>query len=306
MHLVVYSPLVLAGLFGMFAPGAARRLPPRVATWLLSAGAVVVAAATSMSLALLAFTLLAQYSEVAEQGGWSQAALRQHDPVAVPVAALAFAGLVVSLAGALRVGLRRLTALRDAHRLASGLPASAGELVVLRSGDREAFALPGRPGRIVVTSGVLRSLDAAQRKALLAHERAHLVHRHHVHQTVVAVAAALNPLLFRLPAATRLACERWADENAAVGTGRNTVADALLRVGLSSRARQSSVALAARGADVAARVQALRRPAVELQVWRAVAPVALVLTAVLASAAALDEIHNVVEIAQAATRAALQ
>lgn len=304
MHFVVYSPLLLAGLFGAFAPGAARRLPPRVATWLLSAGAVLAAIATSTSLALLAFTLLAQYSEVAEQGGWSQAALREYDPVTVPVAAAALAGLVGFVACALRVALRRLRALRDAHRLASSLPTRTGELVVVDSGDREAFALPGRPGRIVVTSGILRSLDAAQRKALLTHERAHLVHRHHLHQSVVAVAAALNPLLFRLPSATRLACERWADENAAAGAGRDTVAEALLRVGIGGRSRRSPVALAARGADVAARVQALRRPAIELRVWRAVAPAALVLTTLLAAAAAVNQIHNVVEIAQAATRAA--
>ncbi|HET6877816.1 MAG TPA: M56 family metallopeptidase [Jatrophihabitans sp.] len=305
-HLVVYLPLVLAGLFGSLAPGAARRLPPRIATWLLSGGAVLAATAAGTSLALLAFTLLAMDPEVAEQGGWSQAALRQNDPVAVPVAAVALAGLTVLVACALRVAVRRIRALRQAYRLAAGMRERAGELVVVPSGEREAFALPGRPGRIVITSTTLRSLDAAQRKALLAHERAHLVHRHHLHQAVVTVAAALNPLLFRLPAATRLSCERWADEDAADGAGRSAVAEALLRLGLGGHSEPMPGALAARGADVATRVQALRRPAIRLRVWRAALPVGVVVTALAASAVAVDQIHTLLELAQAATQAALR
>jgi Zn-dependent protease with chaperone function len=197
--------------------------------------------------------------------------------------------------------LRRLGALRSAYRLAASLPAQTGELLVVPSSDRQAFALPGRPGRIVVSSSALRSLDAAQRKALLAHERAHLVHRHDLHQAAVAVAAALNPLLFRLPSAIRLSCERWADEDAAAGVGRGTVAEALIRLGLAVRIAPMAAALAVGGADVTERVQALRRPANRFRLWPAAVPVGLVATALLACGTAVVQLHNMIELAEAAT-----
>ena len=69
---------------------------------------------------------------------------------------------------------------------------------------------------------MLRSLDGAQRRALLAHERSHPRHRHHLHHTACQFAAAVNPLLRRLPAAVELATERWADEDAAAASSRDT------------------------------------------------------------------------------------
>jgi NAD(P)-dependent dehydrogenase (short-subunit alcohol dehydrogenase family) len=42
---------------------------------------------------------------------------------------------------------------------------------------------------------------------MFAHERAHLSHHHHVHQTVTYPAAAANPLLRRLPAAVALSLQ---------------------------------------------------------------------------------------------------
>ena len=84
----------------------------------------------------------------------------------------------------------------------------------------------GRPGRIVVSTGLLRRPDASERRALLAHERAHLAGGHHVHNTAAHLAAAASPLLGRLAAAVALACERRADETAAA-CRRSTIAEAL-------------------------------------------------------------------------------
>ena len=87
-----------------------------------------------------------------------------------------------------------------------------------------AFAVPGRPGRIAMSTGLLRVLRRDQRRAVLAHERSHLRHRHHLHQTAAVLAAAANPLLYRLPAAVALSVERWADEDAAATCDRRSVA----------------------------------------------------------------------------------
>ena len=85
----------------------------------------------------------------------------------------------------------------------------------------------GRPGRIVVSTGLLRRPDASERRALLAHERAHLAGGHDVHNTAAHLAAAASPLLGRLAAAVALACERRADETAAATCRRSTIAEAL-------------------------------------------------------------------------------
>src|SRR5207248_706641 len=87
-------------------------------------------------------------------------------------------------------------------RLARRLPPAAatrvgvpGSLVVLDNDRPDAFATPGARGRIVVTRGLLRALNADERRALLAHETAHLAHRHACWLLVAELAAAANPML---------------------------------------------------------------------------------------------------------------
>jgi len=203
-----------------------------------------------------------------------------------------------------RAAARRVTAVRDAYRLAAALPASGGELAVLDATGRQAFAVPGRPGRIVVTTGLLRSLDAGQRRALLAHERAHLARRHHLHQTVVALAASVNPLLGRLPAALELSCERWADEDAARTCRRDTVADALTHAatGNGHPLPTPAVVLAAAVTDVANRVVALRAPAARLTLWRVALLVALLVATAAAVLEAAHDTERLFELAQYAYR----
>ena len=296
-------PITLSGAFGLLAPRWARRLPPHVGGWLLSLGAVVVAAASSASIALTAFLSMAQTPVLVAQGHWSRHVLRVHDRGAASAGVLA--GVVVALFSVrfLRVAVRRAAAVRAAHRLAAALPHRGAELVVADSGERQAFAVPGRPGRIVATTALLRSLDGPQRRALLAHERAHLRHRHHWHQSAVALAVSINPLLARLPAALALACERWADEDAAQLCRRGAVADAVTRAAIGRRPATPEVVLAAAAADVAARVGALRDPAPRLTLWRVAALAGLALAAALTAALAMHDVDQLVELAQAAYRA---
>jgi Zn-dependent protease with chaperone function len=302
MYLSVYLPLLFSAVFGLAAPVLAGRLPPHVATWLLSVGGLVSAAASSASLALLAFLFLAQNPVLMARGHWSEDFLRGHAEYAVPVGALATAVVGVFAARFVRAAARRLTAVRDAYRLAAALPASGGELAVLDATDRQAFAVPGRPGRIVVTTGLLRSLDAGQRRALLAHERAHLARRHHLHQSVVALAASVNPLLGRMPAALELSCERWADEQAAHVCRRSTVADALTRAATGTGMAAPAVVLAAAAGDVATRVVALHAPAPKLVVWRVALLSVLLAATTIAVAFALHDTERLFELAQSAYR----
>ena len=306
MYLCVYVPLLVSALFAVVAPGAARRLPPAACAWLLSAGGLLVAAASSAALLLLSLTLAARLPQLAQLGHWSQAALRRDDPVATPVAAAALLLLVVVSVRAARALAQTGSALREAYRVAAALPAHGAELTVLDSPQPGAYAVPGRPGRagrIVVTTGLLRRLGAGERRALLSHERSHLVHRHHLHHCAASLAAAANPLLRRLPAAVATSCERWADEDAAADCDRDVVADALTRAGTGGRLAGNRLVLAG-VVDVADRIQALRAPPPRLTVWRlalvVAALVALVAAAALSLADAAHDLNALFETAQAA------
>jgi hypothetical protein len=297
-------PGALSGLVGVLAPGLARRLPPVVATWFLSAGAVLAAVASSISLGLISFVFIASSPGLDTEGHWSDHVLRAHALRAPVIGAVACAALVVLAARLVRAALLRVVAVRDAFQLSAALAVDDRELVVLDSGAREGMAVPGRPGRIIVTTGLLRSLDAEQRCALLTHERAHLTHRHYLHQIAAAVAAAVNPFLVGLPPALELSCERWADEEAAHVCPRGTVADTLRRAATGTGSVIPGVALAAGGADVATRVGAMLAPAPRLIAWRLALLTALLMATIVAVALAMNDTEDLFELAQHAYRAA--
>lgn len=305
MDVTVYLPFLISGLFGCTAPALARRLPPAVATWLLSVGGLLAAAGSTGSLALLAFTLVAQNKLVAARGGWSDATLRQADPVVTPISLLALGILALVLARSTLAGVQRLVALRAAYRLAAALPAPGGELAVIDGPRRQAYAVPGRPGRIVMSTALLRALNSAERRAVLAHERAHLEHRHHLHHTVTLLAAAANPLLGRLPSAVAMAAERWADESAAQSCARGVVADALARAATSGLrvGAVPGVVLGAAHGDVLTRIAALRGPAPRLAVWRVGLLIGLLAASISAVLNAAQEADRLLDVAQAAYRA---
>jgi beta-lactamase regulating signal transducer with metallopeptidase domain len=166
---------------------------------------------------------------------------------------------------------------------------------VFHDDRHRAYAVPGRPGRIVVSSGLLRTLTAAQRRGVLAHERAHLRQHHHVHHTAAYLAAATNPLSFALPRAVALASERWADETASRACTRADVARALVAAAaLPATGRTSSTAvLAVAQTEVVARVQALTRPARPLEVHR------LALVLMLLGVIALSTLHAAADVDRA-------
>ncbi|EST19247.1 M56 family metallopeptidase [Streptomyces roseochromogenus] len=190
----------------------------------------------------------------------SPVALASYDPVPDVMGVLAGALLMGGLLRALAVVWRRWSSLR-ALALPRGRPA-AGDLVVIEADRPDAYALPGRPRRVVVTTAMLRALPADEPAVLLAHERAHLLHRHHLYATVAEAVAACNPMLRPVRDHTTFHIERWADEEAAQTTGsRPLVARSLIRAALAiadaARTREPQGVLAYLRHRVTARVGAL-------------------------------------------------
>lgn len=264
-------PLIAAACFGIAGRPVARRLPPREATWLISIGAIASALSTVAVLCLLAAVLLAQLPDIAGIGHWSSGALRKHAPAEPVLAATSLLAVLVAGAMVAFVATRRIRAVASAYRACKGMNGN-GDLVVVDGPPPSAVAIPGRPGRVVVSASLLRILNAGERRAVLAHERAHLAHGHHWHRSAVSVAIAANPLLAPLREAINFATERWADEEAAAEVDdRRLAARALARVALMpGRSREARTALALAQHAVPARVSALleeaprRRPMVSL------------------------------------------
>ena len=90
MSALVYLPLLVPVLAAAAARPLAARLEPRLATWLLTATTVALAAFSTAALALMAASALARSPLLAALGDYSQPVLRRGDPV--PEAVLGGAG----------------------------------------------------------------------------------------------------------------------------------------------------------------------------------------------------------------------
>ncbi|MCX3061144.1 M56 family metallopeptidase [Streptomyces beihaiensis] len=235
MHLAVYLPLLLTLVAPLGARPLAERCEPRLATWLLTASALLLGAASTLCLGLLAIAGLVQIPWLASLGHWSSAAASSDDPTRLPVALVAGLLLGGAAIAAGRMFWRRARSLAAAAMEAACTPARDGVAVVDDMAP-DAFALPGLPGRVVVSTGMLRTLDEAEHDILLAHERAHLSAHHYAFVALAQLGAAANPLLRPLAAAVGYTVERWADERAAAGTGdRVRVARAVGKAALAAR-----------------------------------------------------------------------
>jgi Peptidase family M48 len=296
MHISVYLTLAFSALFGASA-SFARRLPPALATCALSAGGLLVAAASTAALGFLGLTALGQVPLLARLGRWSTPELTRHNPVPTSLACIALLLLTFLAVRVTRALLAAASALLESHRVAAGLAAHSGELVVIDRPEPAAYAVPGHPGRIVISTGLLRRLNAGERRAVLSHERAHLTQHHHLHHTAAALAAAANPFLVRLPALVAASCERWADESAGRDVPRVVVADALTSAGTGAL-RPSNMAVLAGVVDVADRVLALQRPTPRVARWRVMALASLLGVVALTTLDAGYDVNGLFEGAQ--------
>jgi Zn-dependent protease with chaperone function len=295
---------VAASIVLALASGAlARRLAPAVAVPLLTLLALATSLATGLVLCLAAFGALAQLPALAARGGWSPGALAPGN-LAPGWGLLAGTAAAALLAAALVVTVRAARSLARAGRACRRL--SGPDRLVITPDDRPtAYAVPTRAGAIVVSTGMLALLSAPERRALLAHEEAHLRHRHALYVLLADLSAAANPLLRPLAARVRLAAELHADEVAARVTGdRRTVARALARASLAASSPASAAApqpgLAMAQTDAATRIRALTAPPRPRRRWAAAVALALTLTSGTTALSMTWAMHQRLEAAQAA------
>ncbi|MGW2423826.1 M48 family metalloprotease [Streptomyces sp. NPDC001709] len=287
MRFDVYSPLVLSLLLSVVGPLIARRVAPALAARVLTSAAVLTAAATTWSLVLLATALLGDAPPVIREAREDGRTVT--DPVPEVIGFAACLALVVIALRVYRAVRAERCARRLLRRLCSGHPADT-ELIVAASEVPQAFAIPGRPGRILVTSAMLSALAPAERRVLLAHERAHLTHRHGPLVTAATLAAAADPLLDPVRTAVTFLVERWADEQAASAVGdRRTTARALARAALTAGRGRTACALHFTDRAVTRRIAALQTSPPP-RLWPAAAAVLLLgtLAALLAADATGD------------------
>ncbi|MEV8366835.1 M56 family metallopeptidase [Streptomyces niveus] len=293
MGVFVLLPLLLPLTALPIARLAERHLHPRVATRLLSALAAVLAACSTVCLGLLVVVGTVQLPGHPLPDGWADREARTTAPyeeAAGKGAVIALLAVAVSWSTAVR---RHRRVRRRAELALAGVP--GGELAVLPDEAAYAYALPGvrsrasrgllgwvlslrtspagarqpQGGRIVVSTAMLACLDAGERAALVAHERAHLAGRHHRYLLAVRFAARANPLLMPLRSAVAYTAERWADEEAARVTGeRRVVARAIGKAALVSRGTPTpTLAGFAAPGPVPRRVAALLAPAPSPVSW---------------------------------------
>ncbi|MEU6422432.1 M48 family metalloprotease [Streptomyces spiralis] len=300
--------LLLPLLLPLAAPVLARRtldrLAPVAALWVITVCALVLAGCSLAALGVFVLTGLLKLPVFATLGELVHPLPTAPDLVVLPAAVVSVAALA-GFAGTFgRAALREIRAFRSARTEAGRRPA-AGDLCVVDSPHPDAYALPGRPHRIVVTTAMLRSLDAAEREALFAHERAHNRGGHHYFLAAAELAAHCHPALRPVRATIRLAVERAADEAAAAAVGdRRLTARAIARAALAGQATRSArpeFAPAVASGPVPHRVKALLaapRAARRAAAWIAALLLACTTASFAASATGMLDVHHRVEIAQ--------
>ncbi len=257
------APLTIGLLACLLSGRIARALQPRRAVPLLTALSLTVAMCTGIALSALAILAFAQFGPIPQLGHWSAPVLRQREGFPVAVGVCAFVVVIACLAAALVRAARSIRTLVSASHAARGLTPVDGDLVLVNDEEPTAYAVAGWRGRIVISRSMLAALSGDERRVVLAHESAHVRHRHHLYLHLTRVSAAANPLLRPVCTAVAMGIERWADEDAASEVhNREMAARGLARAALAqTHHRQALGGLAVANNAVAERVRALMRPA---------------------------------------------
>ncbi|MFJ8190016.1 M56 family metallopeptidase [Streptomyces sp. NPDC096094] len=271
MGVFVFLPLVLPFTAWPISRLAEQHLHPRTAARLLTAVATVMALCSTLCLALVMVVGTAQLPGNPLPDGWSDPEVRAAVPFDEVAGKVAIPALGAVLLACGRTLWRHGRVRRRAHRALAGLPDTT--VAVLADDVPYAYALPGaRRDRVVVTTALLGCLEPAERRALFAHERAHLAGRHHRYLLAVQLASRANPFLRPLRSTVTYAAERWADEEAARAVGsRRVVAHAIGKAALVSReVPVATLAGMAEPGPVPRRVAALLKPAPVPRNWPSV------------------------------------
>lgn len=251
MSIGLLVPLLAAAFAAVVAGLLQRRLRPEVAAQTLAVACVAVAAASIWALLTVVLGAAAEISFVDRWSSWCPRLYRADDHVSVWAGLGAGALLAVAVIRAARV-------VRSERRTRRRLPTCDDGVLIIDSVQPAAYAVPGGGGGVVVSTGMIDALEPAEQEVMWAHERSHLVHKHHRYLIATEMAVAIVPPLRRLTDQVHFATERWADEDAAseVGGDRTLVARAIARAALASVDHQRS-AMALADTGVGERVRAM-------------------------------------------------
>lgn len=251
MTALFIAPIIVAIASAAMLGLLRHRVRPAVTVVLLTGVAVLVAGVTFGVALLLVLVLASRLPYLRHRFEWCDHLAHSHDIPMIVETGAAPVAVAMAVQGWQYARARRLPQ----------RPEGEDPLVVLPSERPAAYAVPGRPGHVVVTAGMLRALDGPERRALLAHEQAHLRYKHHRYVFLSSLAAAILPVLAPVAARVRYATERWADEVAAAVVGdRAVVARALARASLAASQTAKPVgALAIADEGAVARVRSLLR-----------------------------------------------
>jgi Zn-dependent protease with chaperone function len=291
---------------------AVSRLHPRHAVWLLSVSALALAGTSCGALGLLVLAELVRIPELARLAHLSRRVIVSNDSTSSAVALAAGIFFGAALLASLTFAVTRIRALAAAFGHARDLPGRRS-LVITEDEVADAYTVPGRPGRIVVSTAMLAALDEPGRRALLAHELAHLRGRHYIFAAAVRLAAAANPLVRPLACAVDYAVERWADEHAATVLGdRRQVANAIATAAIATKRTRpqrgsalvmgavfgrTGAARADPAGPVPRRVAALLDPAPQTSPFAFAATLAVVAFAGFCALEAAGDLHELMELA---------
>lgn len=131
-------------------------------------------------------------------------------------------------------------------RIIGGTDAASRHTLWLRHTTPLAYSIAGKPGMVVASTG-LRRLSADQVSAVLCHEHAHLLGRHHLLTSLtraLAVSVPGVPLFRDAPAAIDVLVELAADTAAVRVWGAQTVRGALLALNHHGGAPEHTLAMA--------------------------------------------------------------
>lgn len=183
---------------------------------------------------------------------------------AAHVAGIAAAGTVTAaLVAAFAVHALRARSARARHREVLdrvGRASARWQATVLEHAAPAAYCLPGRHPRVVVSQGAVDLLSEEELGAVLAHERAHIMGRHHLALAACQAFATVFPglpLARGLREQIPLLLEMAADDRALRTYQRNVLATAMFEM---ATATAPEGALASGGHSVLIRLQRLLAP----------------------------------------------
>lgn len=230
-----------------------RFLEPSVGVVILTVFVMLATLATVMLLVQVGGAGISEVPFVADAIGWCRA-LSWGDHGAPPI--LGAAAVITFGFVSIRVGqyVRKVIQNRRDFGAVDGIE-------ILASDQPIAFAVPGRRGGVVLSDSLLSLLRRDEQRVVVAHENAHLRHRHHLYIHLVGACAAGLPFLKPFSNRVKYLTERWADEVAAERIGsREFVADTIARVALLPSSHVRSAALSIGGGNVVHRFEALVSP----------------------------------------------